>query len=134
MKCIVMLCNSEENGKVITSIDSQYDFSILFVIFQMMCHNYWPSEKGATEAYGRLTVTLAEKKAFNGYMIRKLQLLETHTRTSVAPDINTVTQFQYLSWMEDEIPDSTSSILEIANLIQKVQMGTGNKPIVVMCK
>ena len=134
MKCIVMLCNTEENGKVITSIDSQYDFSILFVIFQMMCHNYWPSEEGATEAYGRLTVTLAEKKVFNGYMIRKLQLHGIHIRTSVAPDTITVTQFQYLSWMEDEIPDSTSSILEIANLIQKVQMGTGNKPIVVMCK
>ena len=100
----------------------------------MMCHNYWPSEEGATEAYGRLTVTLAKKKVFNGCMIRKLQLHETHTRTSVAPDTITVTQFQYLSWMEDEIPDSTSSILEIANLIQKVQMGTGNKPIVVMCK
>ena len=99
-----------------------------------MCHNYWPSEEGATEAHGRLTVTLAEKKVFSDYIIRRLLLHDTHTRTSVVPDTITVTQFQYLSWMEDEIPDNTSSILEIANLIQKVQMGTGNKPIVVVCK
>ena len=99
-----------------------------------MCHNYWPSEEGATEAHGRLTVTLAEKKVFDDYIIRRLHLHDTHTRTSVVPDTITITQFQYLSWMEDEIPDNTSSILEIANLIQKVQMGTGNKPIVVMCK
>ena len=99
-----------------------------------MCHNYWPSEEGATEAHGRLTVTLAEKKVFNDYIIRRLQLHDTHTRMSVAPDTITVTQFQYLSWMEDEIPDNTSSILEMSNLIQKAQMGTGNKPIVVMCK
>ena len=29
MKCIVMLCNTEENGKVITSIDGQYDISTI---------------------------------------------------------------------------------------------------------
>ncbi len=28
----------------------------------------------------------------------------------------------------------TSPVLEIANLVQKVQMASGNKPIVVMCK
>ena len=87
-----------------------------------------------TEAHGRLPITLAEKKVLNDYIIRRLPLHNTHIRTSVAPDTITVTQFQYLSWMEDEIPDNTSIILDVANLIQKVQMGTGNKPIVVMCK
>ena len=46
----------------------------------------------------------------------------------------TVTQFQYLKWPEDGVPQSTTGVLEVANLVQKVQMGSGNKPIVVMCK
>ena len=85
-----------------------------------MCHNYCPLEEGALEVHGKVIVTLVEKKMFNDHIIRKLQLHKTRTRMSVAPDTITVTQFQYLSWMEDEIPDNTSSILEIANLIQKV--------------
>ena len=90
--------------------------------------------KGALEVHGKVIITLVKEKVFNDYIIRKLQLHETRTRMSVAPDTITVTQFQHLSWMEDEIPDNTSSILEIANLIQKVQMGTGDKPIVIMCR
>ncbi len=43
-------------------------------------------------------------------------------------------QFQYLKWQEDAIPSSTSAVLEIANLVQKVQISTGNRLIVVMCK
>ena len=46
----------------------------------------------------------------------------------------TVTQFQYLKWPEDGMPQTTTGVLEVANLVQKVQMGSGNKAIVVMCK
>ena len=36
---------------------------------------------------------------------------------------------QYLRWMEDSVPMITSPVLEISILVQKVQMGSGNKPI-----
>ena len=53
---------------------------------------------------------------------------------SVMPTGYSVTQFQYLRWPEESAPNTTSTILEIANLVQKVQMSTGNKAIIVMCK
>ena len=46
----------------------------------------------------------------------------------------TVTQFHYLKWPEDSVPQTTTGVLEVANLVQKVQMATRNKAIVVMCK
>ena len=46
----------------------------------------------------------------------------------------TVTQFHYTKWPEDGVPQSTTGVLEVANLVQKVQMSSGNKAIVVMCK
>ena len=46
----------------------------------------------------------------------------------------TLSQFQYVKWPEDGVPQTTTGVLEVANLVQKVQMGSGNKPIVVMCK
>ncbi len=66
--------------------------------------------------------------------MRKFEIVEKQSRMSVTPTGTSITQFQYLRWQENAVPNSTSAILEIANLVQKVQMSTGNKPIVVMCK
>ena len=100
----------------------------------MVSECYWPLGKGSSETYGKLTVTLVEQQLCNDYIIRRMEISENQTRMSVTPSACTVTQFQYLTWTEGDIPQDTSGILDIANLIQKVQMGTGNKPMVVMCK
>ncbi len=66
------------------------------------------------------------------YIVRKMDISESQSRTSVPPSGFSVTHIQYLRWMEDSVPIITSPVLEIA--VQKVQMTSGNKPIVVMCK
>ncbi len=99
-----------------------------------MCHQYWPQGRGTTTDYGKFAVTFKDKKAFSGYVMRKFEIVEKQSRMSVTPTGTSITQFQYLRWQENAVPNSTSAILEIANLVQKVQMSTGNKPIVVMCK
>ena len=99
-----------------------------------MCHRYWPSAKGSSETYGKYTVTLNKQQICNNYVIRKLDITEGSTRMSVSQSGFTVTQFQYLKWAEDGVPQTTTGVLEVANLVQKVQMGSGNKAIVVMCK
>ena len=63
-----------------------------------------------------------------------MDISESQSRTSVSQSGFSVTHIQYLRWMEDSVPMITSPVLEIANLVQKVQMASGNKPIVVMCK
>ena len=104
------------------------------LITKEVSHCYWPQDKGSSETYGKLTVTLTDQKAFSEYVMRELEISEDQPRMSVMPTGYSVTQFHYLRWPEDSAPNTTSTILEIANLVQKVQMSTGNKAIIIMCK
>ena len=99
-----------------------------------MCHRYWPLGRGSSEAFGKCLVTLTSQENNNDYIIRKMDICKNQSRISVSQTGFTITQIQYLKWPEDSIPQTTAAVLEIANLVQKVQMGSGNKAIVVMCK
>ena len=101
---------------------------------QEVCHHYWPHGKGSSESYGKYSVTLKSQENSNDYIIRKMGIIENQATMSVSQTGFTVTQFQYVRWPEDGVPQSTTGVLEMANLVQKVQMGSGNKAIVVMCK
>ena len=68
------------------------------------------------------------------YFVRKMDISDSQATMSPGDNGFTVTQFQYVRWPEDGVPQSTTGVLEMANLVQKVQMGSGNKAIVVMCK
>ena len=97
-----------------------------------MCHQYWPKVEGDSETFGKCTVTLLSQENSNDYIIRKMEV--SSERMSVSQSGFTVTQFQFVQWPEDGVPPVTTSLLEIANFVQRVQMGSGNKAIVVMCK
>ncbi len=99
-----------------------------------MCHRYWPEAQGSSEEYGKLSVKMSDQKVFDDFVLRKLEITENQGRQSVTPTGFSITQFQFLKWQENAVPNTISAILEIANLVQKVQMSTGNKPIVIMCK
>ena len=101
-----------------------------------MCHPYLPTECGIAETYGKHTVTLNEEDVGGDFTMRKVEIKagEGQARMSAGKTGFTVTQFHYTEWPEDGVPQSTTAVLEVANLIQKVQMSTGNKAIVVMCK
>ena len=45
-----------------------------------------------------------------------------------------VTQFHYTTWPEHGHPTSTLPIIELMDMLTRVQMKSGNKPITVMCK
>ena len=99
-----------------------------------MCHQYWPEVQGNSKTLEKYTITLTSKETNNDYIIRKMEISESLSAMPVSQSGFTVTQFQYLKWPEDGVPLVTTPVLEIANLVQKVQMGSGNKAIVVMCK
>ena len=79
-----------------------------------------------------MTTTSQENR--NDYIVRKMDISDSQATMSPGDNGFTVTQFQYVRWPEDGVPQSTTAVLEMANLVQKVQMGSGNKAIVVMCK
>ena len=84
--------------------------------------------------YGKYTVTLNKQDVYGDFAVRKMEITESQARMSVSNAGYTITHFQYTRWPEDDVPQSTAGVLEVANLVQKVQMSTGNKAIVVMCK
>ena len=106
----------------------------LSFVCQETCARYWPLGNGNSETYGNYRVTLSKQDVFGDYAIRKLDIAESQSRMSVSNAGFTVTQFHYVRWPEDGVPQSTTGVLEVANLVQKVQMSTGNKAIMVMCK
>ena len=63
-----------------------------------------------------------------------MDICENQSRDSISPGSFTITQIQYVKWPEDSVPQETTAVLEIANFVQKVQIMSGNKAIVVMCK
>ncbi len=86
-----------------------------------MSSKYWPARQMSLVRRMATLVTLASQKKHR----------QEDARKSVPQSGLSVTHIQYLRWMEDSVPIITSPVLEIPNL---VQMGSGNKPIVVMCK
>ena len=99
-----------------------------------MCHQYWPEHQGEAKIYGSVSVTHTEQEIQGDYIIRHLEVWQEPPAGSNLTAKNTVTQIQYTNWPEDGVPQSTTGVLEVANLVQKVQMSTGNKAIMVMCK
>jgi protein tyrosine phosphatase len=92
---------------------------------------------GGSETYGKYSVVFTKQEVCEDYVIRKLKVTESQSKIStpsILAGCTIITQFQYIRWPEDSVPQSTTGILEVANLVQKVQMTTANKPIVVMCK
>ena len=45
-----------------------------------------------------------------------------------------VKQFQFMSWPEEGVPEASSGLIYLIGQVQKWQMNSGNKPIVVHCR
>ena len=126
-------------GKCDTSCHPSHHFSPkskhqIPLLLQEVCHRYWPEGRGNSELFGKYSVTLKAQENCNDYIVRKMDISDSQATMSPGDNGFTVTQFQYVRWPEDGVPQSTTGVLEMANLVQKVQMGSGNKAIVVMCK
>lgn len=88
-------------------------------------------------AYGQVTVKLLLEEKYGDYDLRKFEINEdksSHPGVSGVKTAFTVTQFHFLAWPEYETPPITSSLIELIGNVNKVQMGSGNRPIIVMCK
>ena len=87
--------------------------------------------------YGQITVKLLQEEAYGDYNLRKFEVNEEKSPNSTVVGVKTsftVTQFHFMVWPERETPPITSSLIELVDNVNKVQMGSGNRPITVMCK
>ena len=82
-------------------------------------------------------VTLLTEERYGYCDLRKFEINEDKTSHPGVEGVKTdftVTQFHFLEWPEHETPPITSSLIELMGNVNKVQMGAGNKPMIVMCK
>ena len=94
---------------------------------QVRCHRYWPLS--GAEHYGKLQVILHSTTDFNDYTLREFKLVDTQDGSSL-----NVKQFQYTDWPEDSVPSSGSGLIDLIGQVQKWQMSSGDKPIIVHCR
>ena len=98
---------------------------------------YWPTTEGVTKTYGQITVKLLSEEKYGDYDLRRFEINEdkaSHPGVVGVKTAFTVTQFQFLVWPEHETPPITSSLIELVDNVNKVPIGSENRPIIVMCK
>ena len=69
------------------------------------------------------------KKAMADYEVRQVELSHDNS-----PDKMEVSVFHYLSWNKDGTLEGKPTLLELIEQVNKKQMGSGNRPITVVCK
>ncbi|XP_043272506.1 receptor-type tyrosine-protein phosphatase N2 isoform X2 [Venturia canescens] len=91
-----------------------------------MCHRYWPEE--GSELYHIYEVHLVSEHIWcDDYLVRSFYLKNLRTG-----ETRTVTQFHFLSWPENGVPQSTKALLEFRRKVNKSYRGR-SCPIVVHC-
>ena len=86
--------------------------------------------------YGKVTVRKISRESFGDFVVRKFEIEEKKLETSRL-DVKTsfiLTQFQLLVWPDRDTPHVTASLIELVGNVNKVQMGSVNRPMIVMCK
>ena len=97
---------------------------------------YWPSEEGVAQEYGEVTVKKLSEDSHGDFVRRKFAVDEKKCDEALLEEKTsfTVTQFQFTMWPEHETPPTISSIIELVDDVNVVQMRSGNGPMTVMCK
>ena len=49
-------------------------------------------------------------------------------------DARTITQLQYVEWSQDTCPSDSALIIDMIEVLERVQRKTGNGPITVHCR
>ena len=100
-----------------------------------MSVHFWPSDD-ESQVYGKVTVKkLSQSK--NGNVVMRTFEVDSTNQSSNYANIKssfTITLFQFLAWKERECPTDVSSLLDLVENVNKLQMKSSSKPLIVMCK
>ena len=136
---IMLYCHAMSTGGKRASNDPDINYVCVgskFNNYQEMSSHYWPTED-KIQTYGKVTVKKLSHEKRGDVVVRRFEVDEKKQKSSSFVDLKTaftVTQFQYLVWMENENPPIASPLIEMVDSVNKIQMGSGNRPMVVMCK
>ncbi|XP_033855962.1 receptor-type tyrosine-protein phosphatase N2-like isoform X1 [Acipenser ruthenus] len=90
------------------------------------CYHYWPDE--GSNLYNIYEVNLVSEHIWcEDFLVRSFYLKNLQTN-----ETRTVTQFHFLSWMNQSVPESTRSLLDFRRKVNKCYRGR-SCPIIVHC-
>ncbi|XP_052417608.1 receptor-type tyrosine-protein phosphatase N2 isoform X2 [Carassius gibelio] len=90
------------------------------------CHQYWPDE--GSDLYHIYEVNLVSEHIWcDDFLVRSFYLKNVQTN-----ETRTVTQFHFLSWMDQNVPESARTMLDFRRKVNKCYRGR-SCPIIVHC-
>ncbi|XP_062850582.1 receptor-type tyrosine-protein phosphatase N2 isoform X2 [Trichomycterus rosablanca] len=90
------------------------------------CHQYWPDE--GSDQYHIYEVNLVSEHIWcEDFLVRSFYLKNVHTN-----ETRTVTQFHFLSWMDQNVPESARTLLDFRRKVNKCYRGR-SCPIIIHC-
>ncbi|XP_053361437.1 receptor-type tyrosine-protein phosphatase N2 [Clarias gariepinus] len=90
------------------------------------CHQYWPDE--GSDLYHIYEVNLVSEHIWcEDFLVRSFYLKNVHTN-----ETRTVTQFHFLSWMDQNVPESARTLLDFRRKVNKCYRGR-SCPITIHC-
>ncbi|KAK2860049.1 hypothetical protein Q7C36_004215 [Tachysurus vachellii] len=90
------------------------------------CHQYWPDE--GSDLYHIYEVNLVSEHIWcEDFLVRSFYLKNIQTN-----ETRTVTQFHFLSWMDQNIPESARTLLDFRRKVNKCYRGR-SCPIIIHC-
>ena len=91
--------------------------------------DFLPEGEEGTEMYGKVIVKVLSQQPMTDYEVKQVELCQDNSSEK-----KEVTVFHYLSWSEDGRLEGKSTLVELIEQVNRKQMGSGNKPITVVCK
>ncbi|XP_072123606.1 phosphatidylinositol phosphatase PTPRQ isoform X2 [Mobula birostris] len=105
-KSIVMLTHCFEKGRI-------------------RCHQYWPEDNKPVTVFGDIVITKLAENIQADWTIRELKIEKYG-------DCMMVTHFNFTSWPEHGVPETSAALIHFAKLI-RANRANDNTPIVVHC-
>ena len=112
-----------------------------------MCFKYWPNENKTVE-FGKFLVETTSEVAWDKDVVKRTFKL-TNTKkvrqfgvclcylqifTIQDDEARIITQLQYVEWSQSACPTSATLVIDMIEVLERVQRKTGNGPITVHCR
>jgi len=106
VKLIVMLCNTEESGRI-------------------KCHEYWPNKESSS--FDNITITILKEEKLSNNIIRRSFELKVKDVKKI------INQIHYIGWPDHGVPEIDKCYEDFLILIKETSLEMGNNSILVHC-
>ena len=79
---------------------------------RVKAHCYWPTEESGPQTFGGIDIASGDTKEYDNFVVRSFAICNGSEKREIY-------QVQYTDWPDFGVPESSSSILELMEVVQK---------------